>query len=80
MLSLQNGPGKVLQRHRYWQMIETSGGNWSDIQQHSTSTTTIGQETDDDDDDANITIHSGVMMTRLLRAVDNNDIKNNRIY
>ena len=34
-----------------WHMIKTSGGNWSDVQQHSASTTTIGQETDDDDDD-----------------------------
>lgn len=32
-------------------MIESSGGNWSDVQQYSASTTTLGQETDDDDDD-----------------------------
>ena len=47
----QNGPGKVLQRHRHRHMIESSGRNWSDVQQHSASMTTLGPETDDDDDD-----------------------------
>ena len=47
----QNGPGKVLQRHRHWHMIESSGRNWSDVQQHSASTTILGQETNDNEND-----------------------------
>jgi hypothetical protein len=52
----RNGRGNVLQRHRHWHMIESSGGNWSDVQHHSASTTTLGQETDDDDNDIIITV------------------------
>ena len=63
----QNGPGKVLQRHRHWHMIESSGGNWSDVQQHSVSTTTLGQENDDDEEEDDRLPYCSVSQTRTIK-------------
>jgi hypothetical protein len=58
-------------KHRQWHMIETSGENWSDVQQHSASMTTIVQETDDDDNRGSRGTQPNNFFIKLIKAYNN---------